>query len=363
MTVVARTTMRASWRVRRTARALGAGVCLSLALCLALLAGCGQTSDASYGGSQNHMHDMLAVRGVANTVLLATHIGLYRTTNAGGSWTEVAGGAGQPMDGLMLFKLAQSPVDLSRIYVLAIPRTGRIGDAPATPGLYTSADFGKTWKLATALTALPTHAVFTIGAGSLSAGTVYTLIPALAERGLYVTHDFGAQWSALPALPDAHPTGVVGDPTHPGRVVLWSASTGLYTSEDAGQTWSSARDIQGGIFAVSLAGTTIYASGDAGTYVSTDDGAHFTLANPTYTFSAVVASAAQPPEAYAITGTSVYTTSDGGTTWRQAAPTASHPGTITVDPAHPRTLYTAFSYPVGVQVSTDGGAHWKTVVP
>jgi photosystem II stability/assembly factor-like uncharacterized protein len=343
-------------------RLLVAGACVSLALCLALLAGCGRSSDA-FGGSLNHMHDMLALRDAPHTVLLATHIGLYRTTDGGASWTEVAGGAGQVMDGLMLFKLAQSPVDPARIYVLAIPRTGRIGDAPATPGLYASGDYGKTWKLAAAETSFPTHAIFTIGAGSQSAGTVYTLIPALAEHGLYVTQDYGAHWSALPALPDSHPTGVVGDPNHPGRLFLWSLSTGFYISDDAGQTWTSDGDIQGGIFSVSIAGTTIYASGDAGTYVSTDDAAHFTLANPTYTFSAVVSSTATPPDAYAITGTSVYATSDDGASWHKTAPTSYHPGNISVDPSNPRTIYTAFSFPVGVQVSTDGGTHWKTVLP
>lgn len=352
------------WRDGRDRRrAWATTACAGLALCLALLSGCGQTSDAAYGGAQNHVHDMLALRGAAHTVLLATHYGLYRTADSGGSWTEVAGGSGQQMDGLMLFKLAQSQVDPARVYVLAIPRTGKIGDAPGTPGLYTSADYGKTWKLATRLTDLPTQSVFTIGPGSLSAGTVYTIIPALAERGLYVSQDYGAHWSALPALPDSHPTGVAGDPNHPGRVFLWSASTGFYVSNDAGQTWTGASDIQGGIFSVSLAGTTIYASGDAGTYVSTDDGAHFALANPTYTFSAVVASQATPPDAYAITGTSVYATSDAGTNWSQAAATASHPGNITVDPADPRTVYAAFSYPVGVQVSSDGGSHWRTVLP
>jgi BNR/Asp-box repeat len=346
----------------RLSAALAAGLGVALTLCLSLLAACGSTADA-YGGSLNHVHDMLALRDAPHTVLLATHIGLYRTTNDGASWTEVAGGSGQIMDGLMLFRLAQSPIDPARIYVLAIPRTGRIGDAPATPGMYTSADFGKTWKLATAETSLPTHAVFTIGTGSLSAGTVYTLIPALAQNGLYVTRDYGAHWNALPALPDSHPTGVVGDPNHPGHVFLWSASTGLYISDDAGQTWNAVSDVQGGIFSVSIAGTHIYASGDAGTYLSTDDGAHFSLVNPNYTFSAVVSSLAAPSDAYAMTGTSVYATGDNGTTWHQAAPTSNHPGNITVDPANPQIIFTAFSYPVGVQVSTDGGAHWKTVLP
>ncbi len=332
------------------------------ALALATLAGCGTTADA-YGGAQNHIHDLLALRGLPHTVLLATHIGLYRTTDGGHTWTDVAGGAGQAMDGLMLFKLAQSPVDLRRIYVLAIPRTGRPQDAKAPVGLYTSVDAGQTWRLASPLTALPTHSVFTIGAGSAGPGQVYTLVPSQAERGLYTSDDFGAHWRALPPLPDSHPTGVMGDPNHAGRVLLWSTSAGFIASDDGGQTWHPAAGIQGGIFSIAVAGPTIYAAGDAGMYVSTDDGNHFSLANSDYTFSTVVASLAAPDHAYALAGTAVYETTDQGHTWKQAAPTSSHPGIITADPASGSTVYVGFSYPVGVEVTTDGGARWQPVLP
>jgi photosystem II stability/assembly factor-like uncharacterized protein len=328
-----------------------------------LMTGCGQPGSDAYGGAQNHGHDLLALRGSAHTLLLATHYGLYRTTNSGHSWTEVAGDSGQPMDGLMLFRLAQSPVDPRRVYVLAIPRTGRRSDARAAPGLYTSTDFGRTWHLATDETALPTQTIFTIGAGSGSAGQVYALIPALAEHGLYTTADGGAHWAALRALPDAHPTGVTGDANHAGRILLWSSSTGFYTSDDAGVSWHQAVDIQGGIFAISVAGPTIYANGDAGTYVSTDDGAHFTLVDANDTFAAVVACPAAPSHAYALTGTAVYATTDAGKTWQQTAHTPSHPGGITVDPADPAVAYIDSSYPIGVAATSDSGQHWTTVLP
>jgi photosystem II stability/assembly factor-like uncharacterized protein len=341
-----------------------AGAALSLCLAVIVLGGCSQSQgDAPYGGSQNHVHDLLALRGAPATVLLATHVGLYRTTDGGRSWTDVAGGAGQPADGLMLFKLAQSPVDARRVYVLAIPRTGRPGDAKAPPGLYTSADAGKTWRLASPETALPTHTIFTIGTGSASAGQLFTLVPSLAERGLYTSDDFGAHWRALPPLPDSHPTGVLGDPNRPGRILLWSGSTGLYSSDDGGQTWSQAAGTQDGIFSVSVAGPNIYASGDAGMFVSTDDGAHFTLVDKTDNFSSVVASAADPSRAYALAGTAVYTTADAGHTWTPTGPTTSHPGNVTADPSAAAHAFVSFSYPVGVEVTSDDGAHWQTVLP
>lgn len=327
------------------------------------LAGCGSSSTRDGpGGSLNHVHDLLALRGVPRTVLLATHFGLYRTTDGGAHWTEVAGESGQAADGLMLFKLSQSPVDPQRVYLLAIPRTGRPQDAKATTGIYTSGDAGKTWKLVTPVSFFPTGTVFTIGAGSASPGQIFALVPALADKGLYVTDDSGAHWRQLPQLPDSHPTGVTGDPNHPGRMILWSASTGIYTSDDEGQTWHAAAGTQNGIFSISIAGTAIYASGEDGAFVSTDDGATYTLVNKTFTFSNIVACDATPATAYALIGTTVYRTTDSGKTWTATAATSAHPGNVSVDPDHAGTVYVSFSYPVGVQGTTDGGAHWKTLL-
>jgi photosystem II stability/assembly factor-like uncharacterized protein len=342
-----------------------AALTLALALLSLLLASCAQGSASAdaYGGAQNHIHDLLALRGARQTVLLATHFGLYRTIDGGHAWTEVAGGAGQQMDGLMLFKLAQSPVDPRRIYILAIPRTGRPQDAKATPGLYTSSDAGQTWRMASPLTAVPTHTIFTIGAGSGSAGQIYALIPSLAERGLYTSDDYGGHWRALPPLPDTHPTGIMGDPSHPGRMLFWSASAGFFTSDDAGQTWHRAAGAPGGVFSVAVAGTTIYASMDAGTEVSTDSGSHFAVVNTAYTFSTVVTCLAAPEHAYALAGTAVYATSDEGRTWRQTAATRIHPGVLSADPANASMAYVGFSYPVGVAVTTNGGARWQPVLP
>jgi photosystem II stability/assembly factor-like uncharacterized protein len=155
----------------------------------------------------------------------------------------------------------------------------------------------------------------------------------------------------------------MGDPGHPGRLLLWSTSAGFFMSDDNGQTWHPAAGIQGGIFSIAVAGATIYAAGDAGMYVSTDDGNQFRLVNSQYTFSTVVASRAAPDHAYALAGTAVYATTDQGQTWKQTAATSSHPGNLTVDPAAGSTAYVGFSYPVGVEATTNGGLHWQPVLP
>src|SRR5260370_5064812 len=96
------------------------------------------------------------------------------------------------MDGLMLFKFAQSPVDAKRVYVLAVPRTHRPGDARAATGLYSSADAGQTWHLAAPLSHFPPKTVYTIGAGSGTARHVYPLGTTLREHGLYASDDFSS---------------------------------------------------------------------------------------------------------------------------------------------------------------------------
>jgi len=331
---------------------------------LSFVTACGGTTTAPpYGGAQNHMHDMLGLQHVSHTLLVATHIGLYRTTDFGQHFTTVAGDAGQSMDGLMLFKLAQSPVDAQRVYILAIPRTDNQAAARAVPGVYTSDNAGVTWTLATPASELPTKTIFTIGAGSASAGQVFTIIPALAEKGLYGTDDFGAHWHALPTLPDAHPTGVMGDPHDAKRLFLWSGTSGFFISDDGGQTWKASIGVEGGINVVTATAGIVYALGDNGVYVSHDDGASFTLTFSDHPFSAIAVSPTQPTIAYARTGTGVFVTKDGGQTWQPTAPTSRRPDNLAIDETDPNTVYVSFSYPLGVEKTTDGGAHWNAIVP
>jgi photosystem II stability/assembly factor-like uncharacterized protein len=358
-------------RMRRMRRILAGALCLAL-LCL-ILSGCGQAdsgqpSSGSYGGPLNHLHDLLALRGVPDTVLLATHIGLYRSDNSGRSWIEVAGGSGQPMDGLMLFKFAESPLDFSRVYVLAVPRPDDPEAARATPGLYTSTDAGRTWKLAAAASAFPVPSLFSVGAGASSPGEVFLLVPTLGNHGVYVSQDAGQHWQALPTLPTTDPGGIWAMPPNnrgqqEQRLFLWSAASGLFESNDDGLSWTPASGVSGGIFSFSEAGNQLYANGDNGLYVSTDAGAHFVLAPTQLAFSSVVACTLSPMHAYGLTGTSVYVSASGGQSWSAAAATSQHPGILAADPANPNIGYVGLSYPLGVEVTTNAGVSWHQVLP
>jgi photosystem II stability/assembly factor-like uncharacterized protein len=328
------------------------------------LASCGDSNvSTALGGPQNHLHDILALRGSPHTVLLATHFALYRSTDGGYTWATVAGGSKQPMDGLMIYKLAQSPDDAQRVYVLAVPRPDNPGAAKAPAGIYASSDAGVTWKLATNVSALPAATVYTIGVGDSSANDVFAILPTLAEHGVLASHDAGATWQALPHIPDPRPQGITSVPAHAGRLALWSSVSGLYLSDDGGQSWRAANGIQGGVFALAVAGSTLYASGTNGLFVSRDAGDHFAHTSGNSIFASVVACDAAPLDAYALSGQTVELSHDGGQIWQSGGNLKSHATNIAADPTDGKTAYAASSYPLTVQATTDGGATWKQVAP
>ncbi|MGH2484981.1 MAG: WD40/YVTN/BNR-like repeat-containing protein, partial [Ktedonobacterales bacterium] len=126
--------------------------------------------------------------------------------------------------------------------------------------------------------------------------------------------------------------GVLADPSQPHHLVMWSVATGLYISGDDAQTWQSVSAIQGGVYSVSWVHQTLYAVGDSGVYRSTDDGRSFTLADGNDTYSGVVTSAADPTHAYALTGTSVFASSDSGHSWTATGALSRHPSVLSADP-------------------------------
>lgn len=320
---------------------------------------CGGSTVDHFGGSQNHMHDLLALRGLSGVVLAATHYGLYRSVDNGGTWTTVAGGAGQPMDGLMIFRLAQDPNDEKTIYCLAIPRTDRPQDARSPTGVYASNDGGQNWHLVTDAKAFPDQTIYTLG---IAPHEIFVLLPVLGVNGLLASSDTGAHWHALPATPDPHPQGIAGDPLHAGRLWMWSTSTGLYRSDDDGAHWVTVAGIQGGIFAFTQVGNDLYASEDSGIFRSTDDGASFGLAYNGAVFTSIVAASAAPDHLFALAGSTIERSTDGGENWSAVAPTHEHAGNIAIVPSTPTMLFAASSYPISIERTTDAGNSWQTVL-
>jgi photosystem II stability/assembly factor-like uncharacterized protein len=306
---------------------------------------------------------MLALPGKPGQVLLATHYGLFRTTDGGQHWTKVLGGPGQLAQGLMTQYLTVSPLNPERVYVEAIT----FNDLPKSSGvqgIYTSTDGGATWSLVTALSNLPSPAVYYMAAGAKNEQQLYIYMQGLQAQGLYETLDAGVHWQALGALPDAESLGLLVDPAWPGHLFVYSEA-GLYSSEDNGAHWLAAPGIKDGISKALLNGSLLYASGDDGTFVSQDGGAHFTLTRPNLALQFMSSSPTNANLLFGLSGSTLYETSDGGQHWQDVKIPASRLffASLSVEPGNSQQIYLGNSYPVTIYASSDGGQRWSQIAP
>ncbi len=347
---------------------LGSGWLLVGVLALLVLTACNQDTQpkVDFGDQKNHIHSMLALPGKPGQVLVATHYGLFRTTDGGATWKKVLGGSGQLAQGLMDQYLTVSPLNPERVYVEAITFPD-LPKSSGVPGIYTSADGGATWSLLTPLTGLPSPGVYYMAAGAQSAQQLYVYMQGLQSNGLYETLDAaGKQWQPLGALPDTGSLslGLLVDPAKAGHLFEYSES-GLFESVDNGAHWKAAAGIKDGISRALLNGSLIYASGDDGTFVSQDGGAHFSLTGPNLTFQFMSSSPAAPTAAFGLSGSTMYATTDGGQHWQVIKIPASRLffASLQVAPGNSKEVYLGNSYPVVVYASSDDGQHWSQIAP
>ncbi len=343
-----------------------------LSITALVLAACGSTSTATpptatptsvpvngFGTAANHVHSLLAFPN--HVLLLATHYGLFRSQDDGASWTEVAAGPHQLMEGLMTYSLVSSPLNPQRMYVLTQPV---VSSHPGIVGLYTSADQGRSWKLAIATTSITTGNIFMAATGNDTPDEVYIYLPDLGALGLKVSLDDGQHFSSTGTLPFGRITGVLAIPGVSGQLLAYS-SDGMARSSDGGLHWEVIKGINGGIFDLATTGphSPIYASGDAGIYASKDGGKTFTLVNNHAAYGSLSVSPAQTQVLYGRTGTAVFRSIDGGHTWNPLPHIAGNLGNLAVDPTNASVLYLSLSYPTAVYRFSQASAIWSSLTP
>jgi len=343
----------------------------SLLVIALLLAACGGNNTNSqqaqptalpvngFGTASNHVHSLLAFP--PHVLVMATHYGLFRSEDSGTTWKEVAAGPNQLMDGLMTFSLTYSPLDPQRLYVLTLPA---LGHPKGILGLYTSADQGRTWKLSIATASITSSSIFTVSAGNDNPNEVYIYLPDLGALGLRISLDDGQHFSSTGTLPFSSIFGVRPIPGAPGHLLVYG-SDGMAYSTNGGNSWQVFKDITGAITEVTTPGphSPIYASGDAGIYVSLDGGASFKLVYSQASFFSLSVSPLHPQVLYGETAVAVYRSDDGGHTWSTLPRINGHLTNLAVNPMDASEVYLSLSYPTELYDFGQNGNVWTSLTP
>ncbi|MDQ6661496.1 MAG: hypothetical protein M3Z24_11075 [Chloroflexota bacterium] len=341
-----------------------------LSLLLAACSGGGSSSDSpstpsapprvnGFGTAANHVHAMLALRD--HVLMLATHYGLFRSEDSGTSWKQVAAGQGQLMYGLMTYSLDVSSLNPQRMYVLT--QVTNIHPAGIL-GLYTSADQGRTWKLVTKMADLNTNYIFLTTAGNTSPDEVFIYIVSRGAMGLLVSKDDGQHFSNAGTLPFGSISGLLAIPSAPGHLLAYG-SDGAARSTDDGAHWQVIKNIQGGVLSMATPGVhePIYASGDAGIFVSHDGGTSFTSMENSASYASLTVSPLQPQVLYGKTGTATFRSIDSGKTWTALPHIAGNLAVLVANPDNISKVYLSLSYPTALYSLSQNETAWQSITP
>jgi photosystem II stability/assembly factor-like uncharacterized protein len=283
-----------------------------------------------------------------DVVLAGTTTGqLYLSRDGGASWRDA--GAPLPFPGWVVSSLRWDPNRQGRLWVALWGVWG--GGQVAF-----SDNLGQSWVARSA--GLPEEPVYSLALapgrqGRLFAGTL---------SGVYGTEDGGASWRRLTAdLPELEKvTSLVVDPTRPDTVIAGSWRR-AYRSDDGGRTWAGI--FEGMVLDTEIFSFTpvpehpgeIWASSCGWVYQTVDHGDHWVRFKDfeerrTLSFAVL-------PDGRLLAGTvsGVFTSSDGGKSWRRLSDPALSVTAIALHPAHPDRILIG-TEGAGVWLSTNGGA-------
>ncbi|HTU69403.1 MAG TPA: hypothetical protein VMF11_03700 [Candidatus Baltobacteraceae bacterium] len=319
--------------------------------------------------------------------------GIWRTDNAGRTWTPIFGAESTGSIG----SLAVAPSDPNVIYAGSGEGLQR-PDLSVGNGIYKSTDGGATWKHLGLRDGeqIPQIAVDPTDPQRLFVAVLGHPYGPNPQRGIYRSTDGGATFTQV--LYRDENTGAYDvriDPSNP-RIVyatLWAArqapwemgssyerpGSGIFKSTDGGDHWTR---LQGGLpvamgrAEIAIAPSdpqTVYAFvdgyGDSGGSVfrSTNGGEHFSLMNDDQTTVGkrgddLVAIAVDPkdPSTLYVTNTSTYRSTDGGKTFVaiKGAPGGDDYQNVWINPNDTNII--ALTSDQGATISLDHGATWSS---
>lgn len=278
-------------------------------IAIALMAGVGWWWSRSGNGapsisrlSTNDFHSLAFSPTEPDTVFFGHHGGMMLSQDGGRTWQPTA------LQNADAMALAAPPSNPHILY------------AAGHDVLVKSTDGGATWEALT--TNLPGTDIHGFAADPQNADHIFANV---VGAGIWGSQDGGVTWAPLPSsAPPSTVNLAVGKTADTLYVTVYAAAgePGLWRTADGGQTWSpvSGAPSDGGV-AVAYDSTTgrLYVTtlgGNAGLYVSKDEGATWTALGLKGTLLALAVSPLDPKHIIAIDEAGrVYASRDGGITW------------------------------------------------
>jgi photosystem II stability/assembly factor-like uncharacterized protein len=318
----------------------------------------------------------------------------YAATSAGGVWKSTDGGRSwrsvfddQPISSIG--SIAVAPSNPNVIYVGSGEANIR-GNVGAGNGIYKSTDAGKTWTHVLVQEGqIGTMVVDPTNADIAFAAVLGHAFGPNRERGVLRTRDGGKSWQlVLKKDQDTGASDVALDPSNPSIVFagLWQArrrpwelvsggpGSGLYVSRDGGDTWKQLTDkgLPGGIWGkvgVAVApsdGRRVYAliEADSGGLFRSDDGGenwkrasgHHVLRQRAWYYTTLTIDPRDPDVVW-FPQVNLLKTIDGGRTITSVrGPHHGDHHDVWIDPRNPSRIIDGNDG--GVDLSTDRGEHW-----
>jgi photosystem II stability/assembly factor-like uncharacterized protein len=187
---------------------------------------------------------------------------IYKTTNAGTSWTATNGGAA--LDGNLPLSMAVAPTNQDTVFVGNVPGVGRSRIFRTTNG-------GTSWTDVTGN--LPNRYPLDIAIDPRDSRIVYVAFGGFDTTRVGKSTDAGLTWAHISSpLPNVPATALAIDPFNTNHVYA-GTDLGVFVSTDGGSTWTSFND---GLPEAVIVGDLLISPSDRSIRVATHSNGVFT---------------------------------------------------------------------------------------
>lgn len=276
-------------------------------------------------------------------------VGLFRSRDQGATWDA-------PIAGIRT---------LSVLNLNPSKKSNTLYAATNGEGVFVTNDGGDSWQsLGNGLTGQSVYAVSEDASGS---GKIY----ATTNTGVYRLT--GDQWTRIMnGLPDDTYIDIQPDPDQTQRLYAASQKKGLFVTDDGGDNWKpltvASSDIEIRTMTVLSGGRVILGTLQSGVIISNDSGQTWTPAAQMELIDPVLMTVAvdprRPNRIYAGTaGFGVIRSEDGGLTWKPSSNGIQFPMVLAlaIDPVNSDRVFAGTSQG-GTYYSTNGGDSWTQLV-